>query len=517
MLAAMTGFEVLTPDEMSATEQAAIAAGDPSFRLMQAAGAAVVSALLSRFGDATGADILCGPGNNGGDGYVVAKLLAQQGWPVRVWAVAEPGRGLDAARARAECPLPVGDAADYRPVAGSVVVDALFGGGLSRPLDGAAADLVQRVTAARLPVLAIDIASGISGATGLAGGPHITAAATVTFMRPRVGHLLYPGKAATGALFVADIGIAERFLAASNLNRNLPGLWAQALPRPGVDSHKYSRGHAAIVSGGPSATGAARLSALAAARIGAGAVTLLSPADAMAVNAAHLTAIMLRQVETMDELGDFVASRRVRSLVLGPGLEADRRTAQRLVDLVGLPGETPLALVIDASALTAAAAQPESLWAACGRTRHSLVFTPHDGEFSRLFPDIAAQPDGSKVEKARAAARRANGVVVYKGADTVIASPDGRAAINVNGSHWLATAGSGDVLAGMIGGLLAQRMPAFEAACASAWMHAEAAHRFGPGLIADDLPTLLPRILGGLFDGTGEDADGRSGSAKVVD
>ncbi len=500
MLMQCTGLEVLTPDEMAAAEQAAIAAGDDSFRMMQGAGKAVAAAVMARFGDASRADVLCGPGNNGGDGFVVARVLAEQGFAVGVWVLGEPNPGGDAAWARAACPVPVGNLADYRPALKSVVVDALFGGGLSRPLSGVAADAVKRLADAKVPVVAVDIASGISGATGLADGPHLNADLTVTFMRPRAGHLLYPGRAATGELIVAGIGISERFLAATDLKLNVPPLWRGALPRPGSDSHKYSRGHAAVFSGGPFATGAARLAAIAAARAGAGAVTVLSPADAMTINAAHLTSIMLRQTETMADVSSFVESRRVRAMVFGPGLEADQATAVRLIDLLYLEASQPPALVIDASAITASAADSDALWDACRATRSSLVFTPHDGEFSRLFPDIGAQESTSKVEKARAAARRANGVVVYKGPDTVIAAPDGRAAINVNGSSWLATAGSGDVLAGMIAGLQAQGMPAFEAACAGVWIHAEAAGRFGAGLIAEDLPGLLPPILGELLD-----------------
>lgn len=281
--------------------------------------------------------------------------------------------------------------------------------------------------------------------------------------------------------------------------QNLPELWLGHLPRPAADAHKYSRGHAAVFSGGPSATGAARLAALAAARAGAGAVTVLSPPDAMAVNAAHLTSIMLREVATLADARVFMESGRVRSAVFGPGLVVSDHTAAQLAELVAIGSGVQLALVIDASAITASARNPASLWVACERTSSPLVFTPHDGEFAKLFPDIARRAGVSKAEKARAAAKRANGVVVYKGPDTVIAGPDGRALVNGNGSAWLATAGSGDVLAGLIAGFLAQSMPAFDAACAAVWIHAEAGSRFGPGLIADDLPGLLPAVLRELY------------------
>jgi len=486
---------VLTPAEMAEAERAAFAAGIDSFRLMLNAGSAVATEVARRFGDATSTDILCGPGNNGGDGYVVATILAEQGWQVRLWAMAPSRSGSDAERARALCPLPVGDLSQYRPVAHSLVIDALFGGGLSRPLSGEAGRVANTVNQAKLPVLAIDMPSGVDGATGRADGPHFRAAATLTFMCPRSGHLLYPGRGMCGDLVVADIGLPERFFPAQPLAQNAPSLWQAALPLPSDDAHKYSRGHVAVFSGGPTATGAARLSALAAARAGAGAVTMLSPPDAMAVNAAHLTSIMLREAGSIDDALRFVAERKVRAIAYGPGLEPTPGTASGLIALIAATQGSRVGLVIDASAITALSADPLPFFAATKLSGVTHVLTPHEGEFSRLFPDLAADPGLSKVDRARAAARQANSVIVYKGPDTVIAGPDGRAAINTNGTAWLATAGSGDVLAGLIAGLRGQEMTAFEAACAAVWIHAEAGARFGPGLVADDLPGLLPPIL----------------------
>jgi hydroxyethylthiazole kinase-like uncharacterized protein yjeF len=349
-----------------------------------------------------------------------------------------------------------------------------------------------------VPVVAVDLPSGLSGLSGRAEGPCLRADLTVTFVRLKPGHLLQPGRGLCGEVVVADIGIPDRIVGERRLHCNDPALWRQALPSPSTDAHKYSRGHAAVLSGGPAATGAARLSALAAARAGAGAVTVLSPPAAMQVNATHLTSIMLRRVDGAADALAFVSDRKARAAVLGPGYGAEgqlRETALALLDGIA----APFALVLDADAFTAFKDAPASLFVAAGASRARLVLTPHEGEFARLFSDISRDETMSKIEKARAAAARAHAVVVLKGPDSVIAAPDGRAAINANGSPWLATAGSGDVLAGLIAGLCAQGMETFDAACAAVWIHAEAGFRFGPGLIAEDMPGLVPAVLGELL------------------
>ena len=325
---------------------------------------------------------------------------------------------------------------------------------------------------------------------------------TVTFVRKKPGHLLEPGRSLCGEVVVADIGIAESVVGPRALNENLPVLWKAALPFPSSDTHKYARGHVAIFSGPPTATGAARLSAMAAARAGAGAVTVLSPPAALQVNAAHLTSVMVRRIDGAADALAFVAERKVRAVVLGPGFgdaERLRETALALLD----NAYAPFTLVLDADAFTAFADAPASLFISAGASKARLVLTPHEGEFSRIFGDIARDASLSKVEKARRAAERSHAVVVLKGPDTVVAAPDGRAVINSNGSPWLATAGSGDVLAGLVAGLSAQGMETFAAACAAVWIHAEAGSRFGPGLIAEDLPTLLPPVLRELFARSG--------------
>jgi ADP-dependent NAD(P)H-hydrate dehydratase / NAD(P)H-hydrate epimerase len=315
-----------------------------------------------------------------------------------------------------------------------------------------------------------------------------------------------PGRGLCGALVVADIGIPDRVLEkiGPKTFRNGAELWRALLPRPEPDTHKYRRGHVGVASGGPSATGAARLAALGAARAGAGAVTLLSPSSAVLVNAAHLTAIMLRRADSVDDLAEFVKERKPAAFVLGPGAGVTHHTRTHALELLAMKGGP--ALVLDADGITACAEAPDTLFAAASASK-GMVLTPHEAEFGRLFPDLDADKVPSKLDRARQAAERAHGVVVLKGADTVIAAPDGRAAINANGTPWLAMAGSGDVLAGMIAGLIAQGMPIFEAACAAVWIHAEAAQKFGPGLIAEDLPGLVPGVMRDLL---GDGSAGRN-------
>ena len=499
---------LLSPSEMAQADRMAIDAGPfDGPGLMENAGRAVFREILARFPRACHCDVLCGPGNNGGDGYVVARLLAETGLSVAVWREGEPRAGSDAAQATARWTTQTYPLEEFRPRDGAIVVDALFGAGLAKPLAGAGAAAAQACRQAGAIVIAVDLPSGVSGATGRALGPAFEAALTVTFFRPKPGHLLFPGRRLCGELVVADIGIPAAVLEAIRpaTFENVPQLWRSVLPQPAFDTHKYARGHAAVFSGGPTHTGAARLCAIAAARVGAGAVTLLSPADALAVNAAHLTSIMLTRVDEPAEAVAFVRDRKVAAAVIGPGFGVGEKLRAIMQALrrgaAGEGGGSLAGLVLDADAITSFRDEAEELFAA-STDGPALVLTPHEGEFGRLFPDLAGNDALSKLDRARAAAKRANAVVVYKGPDTVIAAPDGRAAINTNGTPWLATAGSGDVLAGMIAGLLAQKMPAWEAACAAVWMHAEAAGRFGPGLIAEDLPAQLPHVLRELYAST---------------
>jgi len=490
--------EILSPEEMGRADRFAAEAGPlETYDLMRNAGAAVTAEILARFPDCTGFDVLCGPGNNGGDGYVVARLLHERGLDVRIWRETEPRPGTDAARAAAEWPMRVGTLGNFAPAAGRLVVDALFGAGLAKPVEGVYAEALEKTVAAKSPVMAIDLPSGVSGESGKILGTAAPAQVTVTFFRKKPGHLLYPGRTLCGEVVVADIGIPEDVLKTirPRCRENAPEFWKALLPRPHIEIHKYERGHAAVFSGGPSATGAARLAARGAARIGAGAVTLLSPATALAVNAMHLTSIMLKRVGAVDELDVFRRSRKASAYLLGPGFGVSEKARVFAAAVLRSSEEAPAHLVLDADGISAFSEEPELLFAEAAASLGNLVLTPHLGEFGRLFPDLAADEQLSKLGKARAAAARSGAIVLLKGPDTVIAAPDGNAVINTNATPYLATAGSGDVLAGMITGLLAQGMPAFEAAAAAAYLHAEAARAFGPGLIAEDLPEMLPEVL----------------------
>ncbi|WP_420961731.1 NAD(P)H-hydrate dehydratase [Brucella sp. IR073] len=492
---------LLTPREMAEADRLAINEGPlDGYGLMKNAGAAIARAVLERFPAAGRIAILCGPGNNGGDGYVAARLLREAGLSVRCFRGAAPREGSDAFLAARDYLGPVHGFEDFGVSDCDLVIDALYGAGLSRPVEGIERVMIEKVNEARLSVVAVDLPSGVSGESGEVLGAALHAVLTVTFFRKKPGHLLLPGREHCGEVLVADIGIKDDVLEkiAPRCFENTPDLWHGAFPRLAEDTHKYRRGHVAVFSGGLTAAGAARLSARAAARTGAGAVTVLSPPDALLVNAAHLTSIMLRKMEGDAADLSFIRERKVATAVLGPGFGnmADiRARAPNLLDQ-RQTGDGFRALVLDADGLTAFQDNPGLLFRASNRENaNALVLTPHEGEFRRLFPDIADDTALSKLEKARAAAKRANAVVIYKGPDTVIASPDGRAAINTNGTPLLATAGSGDVLAGMIAGLIAQAMPAFEAATAAVWLHAAAARRFGPGLIAEDLPEMLGNTL----------------------
>lgn len=495
-------FELLTPKEMSEADRQTIAGGSvDGLDLMHRAGGAVANLVLKRFAGSHFVHVLCGPGNNGGDGYVVARLLSECGVAVRLFATGLPRPGSDAALAAAECPLECEPLSAFAPEAGSLVVDALYGAGLSKPLSSEVAAAIGRSNAAGAPVIAVDLPSGVSGATGDVLGGAFDATVTVTFARKKPGHLLYPGRAHCGEVVVADIGIDDATVVATGAQcfENNPEWWRPLFPVPANDAYKYSRGHVGVFSGGPSATGAARLSALAAARTGAGAVTVLSPGSALSVNAAHLTSIILRRSDTIEDALGFVAARKPEVLVYGPGLGPEPAVGRFALNLVLAAVGRFGAMVLDADGITSLAHQRAAFFEVAGRPKGpALVLTPHQGEFGRLFPDLAADRKLSKLERARSAAAQANATIIYKGPDTVIASADGRAAINANGTPLLATAGSGDVLSGIVAALVAQAMPPFEAACAAVWLHAEAARRFGPGLIAEDLPLALLPVLSEL-------------------
>jgi hydroxyethylthiazole kinase-like uncharacterized protein yjeF len=490
-------LELLTPDEMAAADGATIVAGTPGLVLMEAAGRAVADAVEEGFPAARRVLVACGPGNNGGDGLVAARLLAERGRVVTVALLGERAalKG-DAAAAAKRWTGPAAPFARGLLDECDLVVDALFGAGLARDLTGAALDAVEAMNAAGKPVVAVDLPSGIDGATGAVRGAALRADATTTFFRLKPGHMLLPGRALCGRRILAQIGIGEQVLPAITPRAfaNRPALWRASFPTPAVAGHKYARGHAVVAAGTWSA-GAPRLAARGALRAGAGLVTLASPPEHYPIHAAALDAVIVQAADGAAGLRELLADRRKNAVLVGPGAGAGEPTAA-LVRAVLAPRR---AAVLDADALTSFADEPAGLFGAIGAAG-PVVLTPHEGEFQRLFGQLpAVRAAEGKLARARAAAAASGAVVLLKGADTVVAAPDGHAAIADNAPPWLATAGTGDVLAGMVTGLLAQGMPAFEAAAAAVWLHGEAAVAFGPGLIAEDLPNMLPRVLARLF------------------
>ena len=489
----MAGPILLNSAEMNRADQLAAKAGIAGASLMERAGAGIAAAAM-RAWDKRAVAVLSGPGNNGGDGFVAARLLAEAGWKVRVGLLGDRAKLKGDARLMAE--LYTGEIETLTPAildGAGLIIDALFGTGLARPLEGVARDIVEAANAHEAPVLAVDLPSGVNADTGAVMGAGVEAARTVTFFVKKPAHALFPGRALCGAIEVVDIGIPATVL--DDIRpltfENHPALWGSAFRRPGFSGHKYSRGAAAVVSGGRLKTGAARLAARAALRAGVGVVTVLTPPDAAAENAAHLTAIMLREAADGRAIASVFGDKRFTAALIGPGAGVGEATRDKTLAIL----KSGAAALLDADALTSFEAKPEALFAAL---RPSDVLTPHAGEFARLFSDLNVESLG-KLEAARQAAKRAGAVVVLKGADSVVAAPDGRAAINVNAPPDLATAGSGDVLGGLIAGLLAQGTPAFEAAAGGVWLHGACGQAAGPGLIAEDLTEALPAVLRALL------------------
>ncbi|GEO83328.1 MULTISPECIES: NAD(P)H-hydrate dehydratase [Alphaproteobacteria] len=484
------GNWLLTPAAMGRADLAAAGSGIDSYGLMEKAGQAVAAAALRLFPGGLRFAVLCGPGNNGGDGYVAARALAEAGAPVAVFHLGDPARLKgDAATAHTACWLSAEPLERYQARAGDVIIDAIFGAGLDRTVPASVADAITAVDGLGLPVIAVDLPSGLDGRSGRVLGAAFRAVHTVTFMTRKPGHLLMPGRMLCGSVEVFDIGIPRRILAAElgTVAVNGPEVWRRVLPQGDGEMHKFRRGHLTVFSGPAHATGAARLSAMAGLKAGAGLVTVASPSEALAVNAAQLTAVMLKAIDSRGDLEAYLCDPRHGAFVLGPGFGVAKRARDFALAL------RDRRLVLDADGITAFRDEPHSLFEAFADGDVRLVLTPHEGEFGRLFPDLATDDGASKIDRALAASARAHAVVVYKGSDTVIAGPDGRALINTNAPPSLATAGSGDVLAGIIGGLLAQGMPTFEAAAAGVWLHGEAATRAGASLTAEELITHIER------------------------
>ena len=473
---------VFTPTEMAALDQQLVASGVAPLALMDRAASACVRAIRARYARRP-VKVLCGPGQNGGDGWAVAHMLRRLGWPVTLHAAVGPTRLSGAAREAAARygtdPLALA-ALTLEP--GDLIVDALFGAGLTRAVAGVIENTLTRVRKSGLPVVAIDLPSGVHGVTGEVLGTACPADVTVTFHARKPGHLLHPGARFCGELVVADIGLPR---AQPTHWHNGLGLWR--LPEPGAATHKYDRGAVLVVSGGAVMSGAARLAALTAARAGAGAVTIASPVSALETHAAHLDAVMVRAVHNNEALVELIGQKPA-SVVIGPGLGTNPVIKARVLDVLG----TKRPAVVDADALTLFEDEPEALFAAL---HPACVLTPHEGEFARLFKGV----EGDKCARARAATERAGCTVVLKGPDTVIASPGHATVISTHGTPWLATAGSGDALAGIIAAFLAQGLAPPLAASAGCFVHAECGRLSGPGLTADDLPWLTGDAYAGLL------------------
>lgn len=474
-----TDTALLTTTQMAQVDRLTIVSGISGAVLMESAGRSVAQTILQRWRPRP-VLVLCGPGNNGGDGFVVARRLAEAGWPVRV-ALLVPRDHLcgDAAIWQG----PVEELAPEALDGAELVVDAIFGAGLSRALDVAITQTLATAAELGLTIVAIDVPSGLMGDTGANVGA-VQASLTVTFFRKKPGHLLQPGRALCGEVVVADIGTPMSVFdtLVPDAFENNPSLWLDALPMLQPDGHKYTRGHALICGGYPS-TGAARLSARAAARVGAGLVTIAVEPHALPVYAAALTSVMVTPIADLADVDSLLADARYSGLLIGPGAGLNDATRERVLAMLNTGRPT----VLDADALSVFKNDPDELMRSI---TGPCVLTPHEGEFKRLFDDT-----GDKLSRARNAAKRSGAILVLKGSDTVIAAPDGRAIINTNAPPTLATAGSGDVLAGLVLGLMTQGMEPFLAAAAAVWLHGAAATEFGIGLVAEDLSEVLPIVL----------------------
>ena len=527
-------IEILTPEQMGEADRLTIEGGVDGYQLMESAGQVVATAAINLLEQKTGSGasgmvcILCGPGNNGGDGFVAAQLLEEEGWSVIIGCSVdvEDLKG-DARRAAEEWGDEVYGLSDSLWDDSDIVIDALFGAGLDRPITGELADLIDQLNLSGLPVLSVDLPSGVEGASGHIGGAAVRADQTVTFFRKKPGHLLYPGKASCGNLVVADIGIEADVLEETGCCafENSTSLWLSNWPEAlkpldviqaeRLSDHKFNRGHCVVLCGNALHSGAARLAARAALRAGAGLVTLAPPEDSALAVAQQVTSIMVEPLKNAGRLDGLFDKRACDVLVIGPALGTDEEQQQLIRHALTLD----MGLLFDADAITCFAdciangtLTLEDMHDSPAAKSGQLILTPHEGEFARLFPDLSyrmrEEKRLSKLDCAVSAAQRSGAIVVLKGADTIIASPDGSAVIHSQGVPYLATAGSGDVLAGIVGGLMAQGMPTLDAGCAGVWLHSQAGMMLGPGLISEDIVDALPKVYELLFEDYDADGNG---------
>jgi hydroxyethylthiazole kinase-like uncharacterized protein yjeF len=477
-------YELLTPSQMAAADSLTIQSGFPGIELMENAGNAVVKTVNQHFPNAESFLIVCGTGNNGGDGFVAARLLNDRGRDVEVFIIGDEERiSGDAALALAK--LDKSKLSNGQPEFAKfdVIIDALLGAGLDRPVEGELAHAITAINRCNRPIVSVDLPSGIDGRTGKIMGCAVKASCTVTFFRFKPGHLLMPGRNFCGNRSLHQIGICKPVLEQTGFTgfHNRPELWQEFYPTASSDGHKYDRGHTLVLSGPAASTGAARLMAGAALRSGSGLVTIASSSDAMLINAAHLTSIMLHQADTPADIANILNDQRMNCVALGPGMPPDANTCKS----VSMVLEQGRITILDAGALTAFSTESERLFDAISNCNNAVFLLPHEGEFARLFGGEEVMH--SKIDRAMNAAEKSGATIVLKGADTIVATPDGQISVADNAPPWLATAGSGDVLAGIVAGLTAQGMPAFQAASAAVWLHGDAANRLGPGLISSDL------------------------------
>lgn len=476
---------LLTPEQMYQADNLTIKAGISGTSLMANAGQVVADELTQRL-PVQEALIICGTGNNGGDGFIVAKLLSQAGWPVKLAIHGNPKtiKG-DAKWALAQYDGPIYHTEDVEIPNSGLIVDAILGAGLNRPLSNDLEDLITKINKSQAFVCSIDVPTGLNGANGLCNKITVNADLTICFFRAKPGHFLLPGRSCCGELISANIGIDNDVLdqIKPSIFLNQPNLWLDKIRWPDLSDHKYKRGHVLMI-GGAKLLGAARLSALAAARIGAGLVTLAVPAAVWPIQSACMTSVM---VESFDpKIGPDLSDARRNVIIIGPGLGLQAEHKKLVLDIL----KTERSCVLDADALSLFADNPSELFSAL---HTKCVLTPHSGEFSRLF-----QLEGDKLSQLTKAVQQTGATVLLKGADTIIAAANGLMVINHNAPAYLATAGSGDVLSGCIAGLLANGMNGFDAACAAVWLHGQAANNLGFGLLAEDLPLELPKVLAKL-------------------
>ena len=477
---------LLTAEHMRAAETS-LFARTTSFAVMHRAASAVAEYVLQHFSPQKTA-IFCGPGNNGGDGWLVAQYLRQAGWHISVYAAKPPREYNGDAKRAAEA-----YEGSWQPLHecytdnSELIIDALFGIGLNTPVSGTYVEAIAAIQASRAAVVSVDMPSGVHADNGAVMGCAVKADVTVTFACKKAGHMLLPGLAHVGRLVVADIGIKH-----ADLDVMQPMVWENSqpsIPSPALEDHKYTRGQVQVY-GGAEMTGAARLSALASARVGAGMVRVAAPPNAYDTYAQALMSVVVERMNDAEAWAGILREHTPNACVLGPGGGTSKLTHQALTGLLA----TEVPAVLDADALTLLS-QDARLRDALASREAASCMTPHDGEYVRIARAMDLDIAADKLTRARTLANRLNTVVLLKGADSVVVAPDGRAVINGAAPAWLATAGSGDVLAGMIAGLSAQGMDMFEAVCAGVWLHSKAGQKAGAGMIAEDLLDAIPHVL----------------------